>query len=114
VRPAEGLTLNAETGNRRIESALWDSLGYAEYHLRNFAEAAICYRRALGVARDVGDRWSEAECLTHLGDTYRATGDPARTRETWEQALAILEDLGNPDADRIRAVLAGMGADAGG
>ena len=29
---------------------------------------------ALGLFRDLGDRYKEAEILTHLGDTYQAAG----------------------------------------
>jgi tetratricopeptide (TPR) repeat protein/transcriptional regulator with XRE-family HTH domain len=102
----QGLTVNAETGSRRVDASLWDSLGYAEHHLRNFAEAATCYQHALGAASEVGDRWGEAEILTHLGDTLHATGDLPRARETWKQALTVLEDLEHPDAEKIRAKLA--------
>jgi tetratricopeptide (TPR) repeat protein/transcriptional regulator with XRE-family HTH domain len=104
----QALTLNAETGNHRIEAALWDTVGYAEHHLGNLAEAAACYHRALGIAREAGDRWGEAEILTHLGDTQHASSDLARARESWEQAIGVLHDLGHPDADKLRAKVAGI------
>jgi hypothetical protein len=44
--------------------------------------------------------------FTHLGDTHHAAGDPARAREAWRQALAILEDLQRSDAAQVRAKLA--------
>jgi|GEM_PF-4772242 hypothetical protein len=46
------------------------------------------------------------DTLTSLGDTRRTAGEPAQAREAWQQALAILEDLRHPDADRVRAELA--------
>jgi tetratricopeptide (TPR) repeat protein len=98
-----------EAGFRRIEGHSSDSLGYAEHHLGNFAEAAACYERALGIIREFGDRFSEAETLTHLGDTRHAAGDLRRAREAWQQALPIFEDLQHPDADQVRAKLAGLG-----
>ena len=84
----------------------WDSLGYAEHHLGNFAEAVACYQRALSISRESGDRYHEAEALTHLGDTHQAAGELAQAREAWQQALAILDDLQHPDADQVRAKLA--------
>jgi tetratricopeptide (TPR) repeat protein/transcriptional regulator with XRE-family HTH domain len=103
------VSLSMEAGFRRIEGHSSDSLGYAEHHLGNFAEAAACYERALGIIREFGDRFSEAETLTHLGDTRHAAGDLPLAREAWQQALPIFEDLQHPDADQVRAKLAGLG-----
>ena len=97
-----------EHGSRRTagsRAAAWDSLGYAEHHLGNLAEAAACYQRALSLYRESGDRFREADTLTHLGDTRHAAGDLAQAREAWQQALAILEDLQHPDAGQVRAKL---------
>ena len=41
---------------------------------------------------------TEADALTHLGDTRHAAGELARAREAWQQALAIYEDMRNPDS----------------
>jgi hypothetical protein len=39
-------------------------------------------------------------------------GDLGSTRESWEEALSIYEELGDPNADRVRRWLAGVGAEA--
>jgi DNA-binding SARP family transcriptional activator len=106
------ITLGAEAGHRRAEGNAWDSLGYAEHHLGNLAEAAACYQRALGLHREDGRRVSEAEALTHLGDTRHAAGDLLPAREAWLQALAILDDLQDPEASQVRAKLASLNDDA--
>jgi tetratricopeptide (TPR) repeat protein/DNA-binding XRE family transcriptional regulator len=106
----QALALCAETGYRNAEATAWDSLGYAEHHLGNPGEAAACYQRALGIARELGDRRLEADTLTHLGDTRQAAGDLPQAREAWRQALAILDDIQHPDADKVRAKLAGADA----
>ena len=85
-----------------------DSLGYAEHKLGRLAEAAVCYQRALSLFREFGDRFYEAEILTHLGDTHCAGGNPQQARDVWQQALAILDDLHHPDANNLRAKLAGL------
>lgn len=80
-------------------------------HRRRQAAAALrrpaaCYIRALSLFREVGDRFSEAETLTNLGDTRHAAGELAQARQAWQQALAILNDLHHPKASQVRAKLA--------
>jgi tetratricopeptide (TPR) repeat protein len=99
------LSLSTDVGHRRLEGSGWDSLGYAEHHLGNFAEAAACYERALGICREFGDRYREATILTHLGDTCHAAGDLPQACQAWQRALAILEDIQHPDAAEVRAKL---------
>jgi hypothetical protein len=36
-------------------------------------------------------------------------GDPGAARDAWRLALAILDDLGHPDAGQVRAKLAALG-----
>jgi tetratricopeptide (TPR) repeat protein len=92
----------AQADDRWQEGAAWDSLGYAEHHLGNLAEAAACYQRALSIAREAGARFNEAGTLTRLGDTRHAASETALA----QQALAILDDLQHPDAAQVRAKLA--------
>ena len=81
------------------QAATWDSLGYAHHHLGHHAQAITCYQQALDLFRDLGDRYDEADTLTHLGDTHHAAGDPDAARDAWQQALTILDELDHPDAD---------------
>jgi len=100
------VTRAVEADHRRTEGKAWDSVGYAEHHLGNLAEAAACYQRALGLFREAGDRLDAADTLTRLGETCRAAGEPARARDAWLQALAVLQYLDHPDAAKVRAKLA--------
>ena len=90
------------------EMCIWDSLGYAELHLGNYAEAAACYRRSLSLAREYGSRAVQLSALDHLGDTLQATGDLHQAREAWQEALAILEVLDHPDTQKVRTKLASI------
>jgi tetratricopeptide (TPR) repeat protein len=100
------LALNQELGLHRGEEAhAWDSLGYVEHQLGHHRDAADCYQSALSLFRELGDRFNEAEILTHLGDALHAAGDQQEARAAWQQALVILDDLHHPDADQIRAKL---------
>jgi tetratricopeptide (TPR) repeat protein/transcriptional regulator with XRE-family HTH domain len=103
------LTLAVETGSRFAEYQALDSLGYIEHQLGDFAAAVSCYRRALSLCRDTGARFNEVEILTHLGDAHHAAGELRQAREAWRQALTILADLDHPDAEKVRAKLAGIG-----
>jgi tetratricopeptide (TPR) repeat protein len=73
----------------------------------NLGEAAVCYQRAISLHREAGDRFNEAESLTHLGETCQAAGGLTQAREAWKQALTIFDDLRNRDAaDRVQVMLA--------
>jgi hypothetical protein len=58
--------------------------------------------------RDLGDRYGEADTLTHLAETHHATGNPQAACGAWQQALTILDDLDHPNAEQVRAKLAGL------
>jgi DNA-binding SARP family transcriptional activator len=98
-----------ELGHRNGQSGTLDSLGYAYHHLGHYGDAIECYRRSLGMSRAEGDRYGEADGLSHLGDVYGDAGDLAYALRSWQQALAILDDLRHPDAGGVRAKLSGVG-----
>jgi tetratricopeptide (TPR) repeat protein len=77
------------------------SLGFAELHLGNLAAAATSYERALAVARELRERFHEAEILTNLGDARHAADALTQAREAWQQALVILRDLEHPTPARF-------------
>jgi predicted TPR repeat methyltransferase len=52
-----------------------------------------------------------ATTLVRLGDTHEAAGSTAAARDTWRQALVILEECGHPDAAGLRVRLRGRGRD---
>jgi tetratricopeptide (TPR) repeat protein/transcriptional regulator with XRE-family HTH domain len=101
------LTLCAEVGHRFLEGYSWDCLGFTEHSRGNLAAAADCYQRALAIFREMGDRRSEADVLIRSGDTCHVAGELPQARDAWRQALTILEAIEHPDADTVRAKLAG-------
>ncbi|MEU1802296.1 BTAD domain-containing putative transcriptional regulator [Streptomyces sp. NPDC019937] len=114
VHCAKALALLREAGDGRGESAAWDSLGYAHHHLGDHQQAITCYRRAVELRRGLDERVREAESLHRLGDAQRTAGDVAGARASWCAALSRFDALGHPDADRVRAGLAGLGEPAPG
>lgn len=105
----QAIPLHQRSGDRRGEASTWDSLGYAFQRLGDPECAIRCGRRAVELYRMCGDRYNEADALDHLGDAHVA-GDPGAARDAWQRAAAILEDLGNPDAERTRRKLAQLDA----
>ena len=84
--------------NARLNLAdVHERLGEREPAIRYIAEAVRLYRRA-------HDRPQEARSLALLGDAYSAAGDHARAWVAWEQAVALLDELGIPAGD-VRARL---------
>jgi tetratricopeptide (TPR) repeat protein len=100
----QALSRHQKLGNRPGQAMAWDSLGYAHQHLGHHAEAIACYQHALDLFRDLGHH-EEAITLNHLGDTHYAAGNLEEARTAWRQSLAVLDQLGHPDVDKIRAKL---------
>ena len=96
-------------GDRRGAADTWDSIGYANQGLARYRSATRCYRRAVALFGELGDRFAEATSLTRLGDNHRAAGDPVAARLAWSAALAILTDLDHPHAGEVRARLRPVG-----
>jgi tetratricopeptide (TPR) repeat protein len=101
------LAVIAKLGGLDYEYNAWDTLGFIELHLGDFAQAITHCEAALVLCRDRGDRYSEAEILSHIGDARQGAGELPKARQAWQQALAIYEDLQHPSADQARAKLAG-------
>jgi tetratricopeptide (TPR) repeat protein len=103
----QALSLFRELGDRRSEASTWDSVGYAQHHLGEYEQALASYRNALELYRATGgDRYYEADTLNHAGDTHLAAGAADAAAQAWREALALLEEMGHPEAAAIRAKLA--------
>jgi len=102
---AEAAEILGELGDRPGEARTWDSLGYAHHHLGHDRDALGCYKRATELFRDTGDRPGEADTLAKEAEVHEGAGDTDAARRAWRKALAILDQLGDPEADKIRARL---------
>ncbi|NLT53061.1 MAG: tetratricopeptide repeat protein [Actinomycetales bacterium] len=101
------LVLHEGEGALAGQMATWGSLGFAHHRLGDLRRAIACHQRAIGLSRALGDHYNEADLLGLLGDAYLADGDPRAAERVWRDALAILEDLGHPEAEDVRRRLAG-------
>jgi hypothetical protein len=66
---------------------------------------AFAGQEALEIFAEIGDRFNCAATLMRMGDAYDSAAESQAAREAWKQALAILEELGHPSADRMRVKL---------
>jgi DNA-binding SARP family transcriptional activator len=100
-----------EAGERDSEASVWDSLGYVHHRRGDHQQAITCYQRAIEICRERTDRYNEATTLDTLGDVHRSAGDNRAARRAWTLALRILDQLGHPEGDLVRAKLSSHGSD---
>lgn len=103
---SQALSLATEIRERRAEAQAWGSLGVIQEYTGHVGQAISCYQRSLALHRELSDRYLTAKLLTHLGGAHQAAGDITAASNAWIEALAILDDLGHPDAYQVRAKLA--------
>ena len=96
------LALFEDLDDRYGQASTWDSLGFAHHHLGDHAQAIGCLERASELYAGIGNRYYHANALFHLGDSRLAAGDRAGARADWQRALDILDELGHPEAERVR------------
>ena len=90
------------------EAGTWDTLGVVHQRLGDHASAVTCFRNAITLDREMGNRYDLAMVLLHLGDTYALTGDGDGAREAWEESVLILEELHHPATGEVRSRLGGQ------
>jgi DNA-binding SARP family transcriptional activator len=67
------------------------------------AKAIAEYRQALVISRGLGDRRSIARLLDRLAGVLHGTGRASDAQDCWLEAHTILTELGDPEAETIRA-----------
>ncbi len=103
-RYERALALFREVGDRDGDAWALNGLGDALLAAGRPSEAVDRYTEALTIALDIGTRDQQAHAHAGLG---RALSDPTEARHHLELALAEYTDLGSPEAERVRAELAG-------
>ncbi len=78
-------------------------LGDLHHDSGRYSEALASYGEAVTTSRSLGDRRTVARSLADMGRTLDVLGQPAETH--WRQALEIFEEIGDIQADAVRARL---------
>ncbi|MEV0136807.1 tetratricopeptide repeat protein [Dactylosporangium sp. NPDC050688] len=100
------VTLAAEVDDPICQANAWHSFGYSHHRLGDYHQALTCYHQALGRFRQAGDDHLAGLILTDLGDAHSCLGETAAADEAWREALALLDNVRHPDAEKVRARLA--------
>ncbi|MER6535765.1 BTAD domain-containing putative transcriptional regulator [Streptomyces sp900105755] len=102
---SRSLGIHQKTGDPNGEAAAWDSLGVTHHRLGHYERALGSFRHALELYRRFRDFYLEADTLVHIADTHLALGQADSAGRTLRQALNILEAIGHPAAEGVRATL---------
>ena len=83
-----------------------NDLGEMLYRSGDSRQARDHHARALAIAGEISAPLEEARALEGLGHCLLPDGDPgAAAAMHWQQALAIYQRIGVPDAQRIQETL---------
>jgi tetratricopeptide (TPR) repeat protein len=98
----ESLELARALGRPGIIAVGVRELGTVARRAGDVAEAVRHYREALGMSRDMRDRWDSIACLEGLAAATEAQGQAERAVRLWSTATARREAIGAPlpPADR--------------
>ncbi|MFG1992653.1 tetratricopeptide repeat protein [Actinoplanes sp. NPDC048988] len=101
-RCEQALVVFRELGDRHGEAATLDTLGLAHTGLGRHEQAVECFTASAELCVRIGDRRSQAEVLSNLGDAHAGAGRPDKAVAAWRSAVAVLDDLGRPEASGVR------------
>jgi tetratricopeptide (TPR) repeat protein/DNA-binding XRE family transcriptional regulator len=103
---AEAIELLRDLGSQRDLAMALNSLGALSLLTSAAEEARRHHREALAIARELGARLEAARALEGIGRSFLGR-DPAEASAHLQQALEIYQDIGVPDARRVRDTLVG-------
>lgn len=101
----EAVTILQRLGEKAAEAQATNSLGEVLTTSGRPAEARNRHNAALTLATTTGDRYEQARAHAGLAEAARALGSQHEVTVHLEQALALYESIGVPEAGDIRAAL---------
>jgi tetratricopeptide (TPR) repeat protein len=101
----QALTLACEASFRILEGHALGTLAAVHLDLDHHDEAVGRGRQALAVFCESGHRLGHARALVVLGHGLHRTRDTTAARSCWQEALALLVEIGAPDAAQVRTLL---------
>ena len=82
-----------------------NSLGELASRTSATGEGRDYHSQALAIARGIGAPLQEARALEGIGHSYLQDGNPDQATTHLQQALAIYQHIGTPDAQRVQETL---------
>ncbi|HEY7432857.1 MAG TPA: tetratricopeptide repeat protein [Streptosporangiaceae bacterium] len=108
-RLRQALTQYGELGDPSGQAIALNGLGQAFLAAGRPGDARGQHAAALSLAVQSGDKYEQARAHDGLAGSHQASGDPGAARRHWQKALTCYDELGAPEANRIRALLAAAG-----
>jgi tetratricopeptide (TPR) repeat protein/transcriptional regulator with XRE-family HTH domain len=97
--------LHRQAGSKLGEALTLRTLSQLAIAAGHIEDAVAILMQAIDACQQAGDRFHLADLHDALGDTYSAVGDLSSARSTWQQALAVLDELHHPQAQNVRVKL---------
>ena len=104
----EALEILDKAGDQWGQARTLTSLGSCLGDLDRHQDAIKYLTRALRIRCEITDQRGQAETLDQLAIVLLQTEAPAKAHHAWRTALTIFEQLGDPQADRVRTRLRGL------
>lgn len=92
-------------GGREEEGIILQDLGYTLFQLKQFPRTIKVLEEALVIDREIEDLTQEGRDLYILGISYGVLEQVEKARDYLKQALAKLEEMGQPEAEEVRKLL---------
>ncbi|MYR58624.1 tetratricopeptide repeat protein, partial [Streptomyces sp. SID625] len=105
ARLQEALTVFQDSRQQLWAGMTLFRLAEVDLAARRPAQAAAGAELALGVLRDIGGDWRRGNVLVVLGRALSGIGQTGRAQVCWQDALALYEASGAPEAEAVRALV---------
>jgi CHAT domain-containing protein/Tfp pilus assembly protein PilF len=93
------LPLLQAVGDRRVEAATLNNMGYVYDSLGEKQKALEYYDRALPLLQAVGDRGGESATLNNIGGVYYLLGEKQKALEYYDRALPLFQAVEDRDGE---------------
>jgi DNA-binding SARP family transcriptional activator/Tfp pilus assembly protein PilF len=103
----EALDIGREIKDPELEADSRNGLAEALLADGQSAAALAQHARALDLGGQIGHKQHQARAHDGLGRCYQVSGQIGLARDHWQRALALYTELGAPEADDVRTLLAG-------
>jgi DNA-binding SARP family transcriptional activator/tetratricopeptide (TPR) repeat protein len=101
----QALTLARQAGYQILEGQALSVLAAAHLAQGHHDQAVEHAHQALAIHRSTGHRLGQARTLVVLGHTLQHTDSADAAHPCWQQALALLTNIGSPEAKEVQALL---------
>ncbi|MEW5989213.1 MAG: tetratricopeptide repeat protein [Chloroflexota bacterium] len=91
----KSLPLFQRMGDRKWQAIALYQMSLIHEDDQNYPEALNTTHQSIGILRPLGERYSLANVLIHLGDLELRESRPEQARAAWQEALSIAIELSN-------------------